>query len=217
VRRVLAVSVLAACVREPVEEICPPVGPGDLVISEIRGDQTAAEDIAGGQWIEIYNASSSMVDLYGLHIRLRRVDGSDEDRIIIRRDGVMIGAGGFAVIGLGSDAARLPFMAYGAGTDTGADIFTSAAIDIRGCGDVEIDVTQYTGLTRAGTLSVHGGTPPAADTNDDANPSCEAWCDPIAEVTPPWCIDDVPDIAGVRIGTPGAPNLDCQPCAPCPP
>jgi hypothetical protein len=216
VRRVLVVSALAACVREPVEEICPPVGPGDLVISELRGEQTAAADAGAGQWIEIFNKTTAQVDLYGLHIRFRRVDGSDEDRIIIRREGATIAGSGFAVIGLGSDAARLPFMTYAAGTDVGGDMFTSAAVDIRGCGDVEIDTTQYTGLTRAGTLSLHGGAPPAADANDDTNPACEAWCDPILEVTPQWCIDDIPDIAGVRSGTPGSLNITCQPCAPCP-
>ena len=52
---VLGVALVAACTRAPLEVPCPDLRAGDLVISELRGEQSGTD--TRGQWVELYNAS----------------------------------------------------------------------------------------------------------------------------------------------------------------
>jgi hypothetical protein len=186
----LSAGAWVGCQTDPVEHICPDVAYGELVITEVRGDQDPDDSL--GQWIEIYNASGLEQDLIGLHLRLRTLDGSSDDRIIIRRS-VPIAADGYAVIGLGPDDARPDGVDYGAGADAGTAMFSIGVIDLDGCDDtlddtVYADRLQYSnGLPGLGTYSL-GTAPPTADGND---------------MLVNWCTNLTP------AGTPGVANPPC--------
>ena len=102
-RAVLSVScVLAAgCARDPAGQECPELGAGDLVVTEVRGNQTGNDLLK--PYVELYNASGHEVDLLGTKIRFRKKDGSGEMPILVRRS-VIVAAGGYVVLGLEDDA-----------------------------------------------------------------------------------------------------------------
>ena len=79
---VAAMALTAGCTRDPVGE-CAPLDPGDLVVTEFRGDQSPEDTL--GTWVELFNASPSTVDLEGVKIRFRKKDGSSEVPILVRR------------------------------------------------------------------------------------------------------------------------------------
>lgn len=179
---IVAIALAAAgCERDPAEHICPDVTGGGLVVTELRGDQDPDDTL--GQWIEIYNASGVDLDLAGLVVRLRTLDGGRNDRILIRTP-VSIGVDGYAVIALGV-ASPGPYVDYVAGTDAGDAMPPTGAIDVDACDDIEaIDFADQlkfdNGLPSIGTYSL-GLSPPTSDGNDmPAN-----WCtNPAAMGTP---------------------------------
>jgi hypothetical protein len=167
----LFVPVLVACTSDPVSEICPPIGAGDLVVTELRGNQGGTS----GEWIEVVNVSSRSLDLYGLQLRIRGLDGDGLETAIVRR-ALVVPAGGRAVIGAFSDDQRPSHVGYGWHPDLigsgGAvqHLPDSGAIDLVTC-DVVIDRVVWNDLPSAGTRSL-GLDPPDANGND--NPA--AWC-----------------------------------------
>jgi hypothetical protein len=181
-------GVLAGCERDPVEHICPDVQGGGLVVTELRGDQSPDDNL--GQWIEIYNATGTALDLTGLAVRVLSSDGSRDDRILIRTP-VSIDVDGYAVVGLGLNSPG-DYVDYVAGTDSGDELPPFGAIDLDACDDLAgaqfADRLNYRdGLPSTGTYSL-GLSPPTAIDNDDlAN----------------WCTNPAP------IGTPGEPNPPC--------
>lgn len=185
----------SACTREPVDVECPAVNAGDLVISEIRGDQSGEDTY--GQWIEIFNATTDQVDLKGAELTTQKLDGSGEGRILIRRS-VPVAAGGYAVLGQFADDDMLPdYVDYGYVDDFASSFYNSAAIDLSSCG-TRIDRVIYHDLPSTGTLSLDGAADPDATSNDDEGN---------------WCVDDrdtMPDPTMLGIpGTPGERNLSC--------
>jgi hypothetical protein len=175
---------VVACVRDPDDSKCPALAAGDLVVTEIRGPQTAADTT--GSWIELYNASGAATSLDGLRVRFRKKDGSGELDALVRRD-VPLAAGAYAVLGLDDDAQLPDEVDYGFASDFhGSAFLPNAAIDVEACG-VLIDRAQYDALPRTGTFSL-GAQPPTADANDF----------PTA-----WCTDPSPS------GTPRAENIAC--------
>jgi len=181
----IVVALVAGCETDPAEHVCPDLASGGLVITEVRGDQDPNDTL--GEWIELYNASGTEQDLIGLHIRLRKIDGSADDRVIVRRS-VVVAADAYVVIGLGLDAARPAYVDYAAGNDASDAMFPNGAIDVDGCAD-QADQLIYNNLPSTGTYS-YGLVPPTADGND---------------VAANWCTSTAPE------GTPGAPN-DPSPC-----
>lgn len=141
----LAVAV-AGCVREPAERLCPDVEVGALVVSELgaapRGEPS---------WIELVNATADELDLRGVGVRLRRLDGGAEQRILVR-EALFVGAGAPVVL-------RLEASFYAAG-----------ALRVESCED-ELDLVTYAQLPAQGSLSL-GEQPPSASGNDRP----EAWC-----------------------------------------
>src|SRR5438132_13762143 len=87
---VAAVGLTAACARDPLEAKCPTVAVGDIVVTEIRGQQSP--DDGSPVWVELYNASTSSIDLEGTKIRFRKKDGSSEVDVLVRRS-LPVGAG----------------------------------------------------------------------------------------------------------------------------
>jgi hypothetical protein len=163
-----------ACTRDPLGE-CPAIGPGELVITEFRGPQNPEDSL--GPWVEMHNTSSATLDLQALKIRFRKVDGSGEVSVLVRRS-VSVAPGGYVVLGLVPDNDRPAHIDYGFGADFRQTFLASAAVDIESCGE-RIDRARYENLPKTGTYSF-GGTP-SADNNDVLT----MWCpNPTSTGTP---------------------------------
>jgi hypothetical protein len=179
-------ALVSGCAREADEALCPDLVEGDLVITEIVGPQTGN---ATPSWIEVYNASGAPVDLYGLRVRFRRLDGKSETSVLVRRS-LEVAPGSYTVLGRTDDDTRAAHIDYGF-VDFQASWLASAAVDVESCG-VRIDRVIYNSLTRAGSYAL-GVNPPTADANDlPAN----------------WCIDATVDASGVP-GSPQQANPAC--------
>jgi hypothetical protein len=181
----LAGLLVSSCAREPLEAICPDLGEGDLVVTEVRGPQRP-EDLLG-DWVELYNASGQTIDLAGTRIRFRRKDGSSEIPILVRRS-VEVAAGAYVVLGKGDDNFNPEHIDYSFGNDFAAGWLSAAAVDVETCG-LRVDRAVYDTLPDTGTFSL-GVMPPNADDND---------------LPASWCTDATP------AGTPRAPNTACPP------
>lgn len=88
--------VWGGCEREELPAICPEIEQGDLVITEIRGEQSDGDTL--GQWVEVFNASSRAVDLRGVGLRITPLDGAQESRVLVR-ESLVVQAGEYAVLG----------------------------------------------------------------------------------------------------------------------
>jgi len=184
---VLACGVLDACARDPVEAVCPSISAGALVVTEVRGPQSPADN--DGPWVELYNASSAAIDLEGLKVRFRHKDGSGEIPILVRRS-QSVAPGEYTVLGLflDDDPNKPTFVDYGFADDFDASWLSAAAIDVETCGQ-RVDAMQYDVLPKTGTFSL--GVMPPNDTDNDLPAS--------------WCTDSTPS------GTPRAANNACPP------
>ncbi|HEY5951061.1 MAG TPA: hypothetical protein VIV40_36470 [Kofleriaceae bacterium] len=184
--RVTALTVVLAvgCTRDPAPAECPPIDAGDLVLTEFRGEQNP-EDLVGGIWVELYNASGTSIDLEGTKIRFRKKDGSSEVPIIVRRS-VTVAGGAYAVLGLfNDDDSRPAFMDYGFAMDFHQGFLPAAAVDVEACGTL-IDRATYDVLPKTGTYSL--GVTPDASQND---------------IPASWCVNATPE------GTPKQANPAC--------
>lgn len=196
-----------ACVREAEDFICPDVGEGDLVVTEIRGPQPTDNSLP--QWIEIANVSGRDLDLEGLHFVLQRPNGAGRRDLIIRYKR-SVAAGDRYVVGLLEDTQRYGGVDYGFGVldpdpdveaDTGMEsdkdnddyildnLYTDALLTVVACGET-IDQVTWDSLPPEGTRSLRLD-PPTAEDNDPA----EAWC------------TDARDVGdGTALGIPGTPG-----------
>jgi hypothetical protein len=184
--RVIGLTVIVAvgCTRDPAPAECPAIAPGDLVLTEFRGEQTPI-DLVGGIWIELYNASGAGIDLEGAKIRFRKKDGSSEVPVIVRRP-LSIQAGAYIVLGLfNDDATRPPHVDYGFALDFHQGFLPAAAVDVEACGTL-IDRAVYDVLPKTGTYSL--GVAPDATQN---------------EIPANWCVNATP------AGTPQQANPAC--------
>jgi hypothetical protein len=195
----------AACIREPLPEICPSVEVGELVISELRGPQVG--DDSFGDYLEVYNAAGKTVDLQGLTVRLRSAGGDEVEFFV--RESVELAAESYAVIGPGLPDERPKWIDYGIGWDiSGGDPDTneypqdflndsSAFVELEACGEL-IDEAFYDNgtLPTLGTLACgNAENPPSANANDDSEAGC-------------WCIDsdDADGQPLFGVGLPGSPG-----------
>jgi hypothetical protein len=184
--RVIGLTVVLAvgCTRDAAPAECPTVDVGDLVVTEFRGPQSP-EDLAGGVWVELYNASASAIDLEGTKIRFRKKDGSDEVPVLVRRS-LIVNAGEYAVLGLFNDDSTKPaHVNYGFALDFHQTFLAAAAVDVEACG-LLIDRAVYDVLPKTGTYSL-GVAPDATANETPAN----------------WCVNATPS------GTPQQANPAC--------
>ena len=167
---IACVASSGACTRDPEEALCPDVGAGALIVTEVRGPQMPA-DAVNGEWVELYNASGATVDLIGVRVRFRRKDGSSEIPVIVREN-VEVAAGAYAVLGLFlNDGTRPAHVDYGFASDFTESWLSAAAIDVESCG-TRIDRATYDALPRMGTFSFSGNAPLDSNMNDDLR----LWC-----------------------------------------
>jgi len=160
----LTVVLAVGCVRDAAPAECPPITTGELVLTEF-----AAPKEPEPTWIELYNASSGTVDLLGSKIRFRKLDGSSEVPVIVRRS-VSVAAGAYIVLGLVNDDDTKPsYIDYGFALDFHQGFLPAAAVDVQAC-DARIDVARYNDLPDVGSYSL-GGAP---DANRNEDPA--AWC-----------------------------------------
>lgn len=188
----LALAVLFGCERDPRTAVCPELALGDLVVTEIRGDQSGSDDELG-EWLELYNASAGAIDLTGVAVVVTRLDGGSEARLVFRR-AVTVGAGEYVVLGRFFDfEGSLPsYIQYGYSDDFDKSLYDTGAVEIFACG-TETDQLVYRNLPSTGTYSFDGALDPSSDLNDDDTN---------------WCIDaasGLPDASG----TPGERNPAC--------
>ena len=192
----LAAIPIAACTSDLEPEVCPSVGVGDLVVTEVRGNQSGTY----GEWIELWNAGGAAIDLRGLHVGLRELDGANPDLLIVRRS-TTVAAGDYVVLGAFPDAQRPAHVDYGWHPDGLNDDGTilhlpgdGGVLDVSACG-VTIDRVVWNDLPADGTYSL-GVMPPDAVGND---------------VMAAWCADTIDDDP-VAPGLPGTPGVSNHPC-----
>jgi hypothetical protein len=197
-----------ACVREPTDEICPAVGPGDLVVTEIRGPQSTPDTY--GQWIEIFNTTDESFDLRGLQLRMYRLNGAGEFIAMFRDHALPIDPQQYFVVGH-HDPARLPDFVdatifadyFSKSSTTGAtqprNLYPEAVIELFACG-TEVERMVYRGLPDTGTLALDGAKKPSSEGTKD--PTC--WCNDRTEAP----VDGPQTELGIP-GTPGEANPPC--------
>lgn len=167
---ILLLATASGCTRDPEDALCPEIGAGALIVTEVRGPQMPA-DAVNGEWVELYNASGAAVDLIGVRVRFRRMDGSSEIPVLVREN-VSVAAGAYAVLGLFlNDGTRPQHVDYGFASDFTESWLSAAAIDVESCGTL-IDRAKYDSLPKMGTFSFSGIAPLDANMNDDLR----LWC-----------------------------------------
>lgn len=196
----LTTLVSAACVRPPLDDSCPELVAGDLVISEIRGPQSGSYR----QWVEIYNASDHPIAANGLRLEFTRLDGNNFFNFFVRDDALTIEPGSYMVIGGGSpdDIAYIdydftPDHHSSTKENDPADLYEAGTLDLSVC-NIALDHIVYK-LPAEGTLSLDGSAPPDAADNDD---SADGWC---ADISP----GEGPQTGIGLNGTPGEANPPC--------
>lgn len=193
---------IIGCAREPLPEICPIVEPGELVISELRGDQAETSD-SYGQWLELYNASGRNLDLQGIRVTLV-FDSGDEASFLVREE-VEVAADGYAALGPGRTDSPATWLDYAIGWDlpggnendppTNLLSEASGRIRVSSCDDELIDEVAFAALPIIGTRACgNASAPPDALANDDTTIGC--WCDDAAD----------PEGPVLGIGQPGTPG-----------
>jgi hypothetical protein len=149
---------LAACGRDPLEDTCPDVAAGDLVVTEIRGN---AE-----HWVELYNTRGLELDMSGITLRLSTLDGSKVDDIPLREPGtpLLVDTHAYFVAGQG---ASVDFA--WAGVYDG-DLHDAAVLEVRSC-NVLVDRVIWRNLPDTGSWQLPV-VPPTAVANDDESAFC---------------------------------------------
>ena len=181
-------------------QFCPlpgPPAPGNIVITEVMKDPAFVAD-SSGEWIEVYNASPSVVNLEGWVLR---DNGTESITLANGGNGIYVPAGRYLVLGANGDPLTNGGIAVGYDWDWTLFKLDNAddEIVLVAPGNVEIDRIEYdngflwpdsAGLAlslRAGVLSASG--------NDSGN----AWCSasPVISAT------------NSDHGTPGVANDSC--------
>jgi len=181
-------------------QFCPlpgPPAPGNIVITEVMKDPAFVAD-SSGEWIEVYNASPSVVNLEGWVLR---DNGTESITLANGGNGIYVPAGRYLVLGANGDPLTNGGIAVGYDWDWTLFKLDNAddEIVLVAPGNVEIDRIEYdngflwpdsAGLAlslRAGVLSASG--------NDSGN----AWCSASSVIS----------ATNSDHGTPGVANDSC--------
>lgn len=138
-------SLPVACERSPLDDACPNVAAGELVVTEFRGSQDGADTY--GEWLEVFNAGDSAIDLGGLRVRALDLDGGSQSLFMVRDGQLRLEPGDYAVFG-GLDRDPLPaHLDYSFAVDGVTGLRAGAIVTLESCGEV-IDETLYRSLPR---------------------------------------------------------------------
>jgi len=165
--------------------------PGDIVITEIMQNPDAVGD-SNGEWFEVYNSTSSDIDLNGWWIE----DNGSDFHVI--NTSVIVSAGGYAVLGNNANMATnggvMVDYSYGSGwfLANGDDEVVIVAPN-----ETEIDRVEYDGGPNfpdpeGASMSLNPDNLNATDNDDGSN----------------WCVSTSVYGDG-DLGTPGAANDAC--------
>jgi hypothetical protein len=192
---VVAGVAFSTCGPPPVDA-CVGRKAGDLVITELMIDPDGTD--TGAEWIEVFNSLGTPLDLKGLSLYVKDVDGTNLKTHVIRSGTVT--AGGLFVMGDVRSGPNPAWVNYSYADALGSMGNTRGVVGVR-CGTTVLDEVSYTMTAKpARSRMLSGGTiTPSATANDDeAN-----WCD-----ADPTLIFSTPNA-----GTPGAANPICKPVA----
>ena len=165
--------------------------PGDLVITEYMPRPDAVAD-ASGEWVEVYNASGSTIDLVGFELH----DDSTDSHVIATS--VIVPAAARVVLGRDADFTTNGgvLVAYEYSGFTLQDTIDELVLTF---GPVEVDRVEY---DWSGELLGHSASldPALGDPDDLAN-----------DVQANWCGSSMPLVSpGSDFGTPGGANDVCD-------
>ncbi len=163
--------------------------PGDLVITELMPNPEGADE--GKEWFEIYNATSTTIDLQGVTLVYSRADGTSRKTHII--ESATIGAGEYMVFGGIIEVAMPAYMDYAYADDLGSLTNTGGRLAIE-CNDTLVDDIVYLEGASGISIAYDGGRVPDAIGNDVITD----WCDSSSEFE----IDN--------LSTPGEANDPCE-------
>jgi hypothetical protein len=178
------------CSREPLEQVCGSLNAGSLAVSELR---TRQSDV-WGQYIELYNPTASELDLVGLALNLKKLDGSGERLIVVRDRDLKVAAGDFVVLGRFDNQDKPDHIDYGFADDFESDLYSDGLLTVYAC-DTQIDQLVFRDLPSLGSWSFDGAEVLTVDSND---------------IESNWCVDPTPAPGdGAPAGTPGEANRPC--------
>jgi hypothetical protein len=181
-------------------QFCPlpgPPGPGTIVITEVMKDPAAVADSAG-EWIELYNASPSVVNLEGWTLR----DNGAESMVLQNGgNGLFLPSGRYFLLGSNGDVLTNGGISVGYDWDWSLFKLDNAddEVVLVAPGNIEVDRIEYdNGFlwpdVTGSSLSLRSGVLSAA-----ANDSGNVWC----------AASSVISATNGDHGTPGVSNDTC--------
>ncbi len=183
---------LGACSAAPVAAVACEAGlvAGDLVITEVFADPDGADE--GREWFELFNATDRAVELAGVTVTSRKVDGSRARSHVI--GGAQAAVGGYLVLGSALPELAPAYMGYGYGAELG-ELFNGEGVLAVSCGGAELDAVRYQSVESGRSRAFDGGAAPDYVANDDGNQ---------------WCASAALAFEAGSFGTPGQRNDDCE-------
>lgn len=166
---------------------------GDLVISELMIDPDGTD--TGGEWIEVFNTTSTPIDLRGFTLSYRSGTSAAKSHTV--RASVTVPPRGYVALGDVRSGPNPAWLGYSYGDDLSSMSQTSGTVAIR-CAMTAINEYTYTRAARSGRSRALGGPvePDALRVSMESN-----WCDTPTSV----------EYAQRNYGTPGGPNPQCAP------
>lgn len=187
-----ALAVLHGCVSEPLEsEATCTLAPGDIVFTEVHANPNGSD--GSSEYVELYNATETSIDLLGATLVSSRDDGSRGSQH--RFGNAIVDAGHYYVVGNAPTSALPSHVDYSYGSSLGALRNSDAELSLW-CGSSLIDQVQYAETRDGRALELDGDLDPDATRNDDDTLWCEASL-------------DEPPAFGENYGSPGARNAPC--------
>jgi hypothetical protein len=165
-------ALAGGCARAPAERVCPELAVGALVLTELTSGRRG--ESAG--WLELYNAGAEPVDLVGVRVRLRRLDGGAAQALLVRHT-VEVDAGAYAALSLQRDEQRPAFAAYGLADGEPVAMPAVGAVSLESC-ERTLDEVRYARLPTS--LAPMAAPPRSAGAAAPA-----AWCEPASAAGSP--------------------------------
>lgn len=162
----LALLALAAGCTSSDPKICT-IQSGDLVVTEVFVNPDG--DNIGKQWIELYNATSSEIDMSQMQVRYSKADGISNKKTHVMAS-ARIQPGQYFVLGDVGPIARPAHIDYGYGNDLGTMLTTGGMLTLTK-NDCRIEQATFPGFAGASAFLPGPQAPDAV-----ANDTVDKWC-----------------------------------------